>query len=60
MVFIYEYTHNLRMFKDPVCGMMVDEMTAKHVLEMERERVYLCSAACKSQFDASKKMTLQQ
>jgi hypothetical protein len=26
------------MFKDPVCGMKVDEKTAKHVLEIEAER----------------------
>jgi len=44
------------MFKDPVCKMMVDEKTAKHVSEVTGgKKVYLCSAACKSQFDANPK-----
>jgi Cu+-exporting ATPase len=42
------------MFKDPVCGMMIDEKTAKHVSEVRGgKKVYLCSAACKSQFDSN-------
>jgi P-type Cu+ transporter len=41
------------MFKDPLCGMMVDEKTAKHVSEVDSKKVYLCSAACKSQFDSN-------
>ncbi len=43
------------MFKDPVCKMMVDERTAKHISEVSGKKVYLCSAACKSQFDANPK-----
>jgi P-type Cu+ transporter len=43
------------MFKDPVCNMMVDEKTAKHVSEIEGERTYFCSAACKSEFEEHKK-----
>jgi YHS domain-containing protein len=43
------------MFKDPVCNMMVDEKTAKHVSEAGGNRVYLCSANCKMQFDANPK-----
>jgi Cu+-exporting ATPase len=43
------------MFKDPVCNMMVDEKTAKHVSEAAGKKVYLCSAACKQQFDANPK-----
>jgi Cu+-exporting ATPase len=44
----------MHMFKDPVCKMMVDEKTAKHVSEAGAGRkVYLCSAACKAQFDAN-------
>jgi YHS domain-containing protein len=44
------------MFKDPVCNMMVDENTAKHVSEAGGggRKVYLCSAACKSQFEANR------
>jgi Cu+-exporting ATPase len=41
------------MFKDPVCKMMVDEMTPKHILEIAGKKMYLCSAACKSQFYAN-------
>jgi YHS domain-containing protein len=41
------------MFKDPVCNMMVDEKTAKFVSEVGGKKVYLCSAACKTQFDSN-------
>jgi Cu+-exporting ATPase len=41
------------MFKDPVCNMMVEEKTAKHLSEVGGKKVYLCSAACKSQFDTN-------
>jgi YHS domain-containing protein len=42
------------MFKDPVCNMMVDENKTKFVSESDGGRkVYLCSAACKSQFEAN-------
>ena len=43
------------MFKDPVCKMMVDERTAKHISEAAGKKVFLCSEACKSQFDANPK-----
>jgi len=36
------------MAKDPVCNMNVDEKT---VSEINRNQVYLCSAACKQQFE---------
>lgn len=39
------------MFKDPVCGMMVDEKKTKHYSKVGEKNVYLCSADCKSQFD---------
>jgi P-type Cu+ transporter len=41
------------MFKDPVCKMMVDEKMAKHVSDVGEKKVYLCSAACKSQFESN-------
>jgi YHS domain-containing protein len=41
------------MFNDPVCGMMVDEKTTKHISEVSGKKVYLCSSACKSQFDTN-------
>ncbi len=43
------------MFKDPVCNMMVDEKTARHISEVEGKKIYLCSAACKTRFDAEPK-----
>jgi len=43
------------MFKDPVCKMMVDEKSARYTSESEGERVYLCSATCKAQFDENPK-----
>jgi len=43
------------MFKDPVCKMMVDEKAARHVSEAGGKKVYLCSTACKAQFDSSPK-----
>ncbi len=39
------------MFKDPVCNMMVDEKKAQHTSDVGGRKVYLCSAACKSEFD---------
>jgi YHS domain-containing protein len=43
------------MFEDPVCKMMVDEKNAKYVSEPAGKKVYLCSAACKQQFDSNPK-----
>lgn len=43
------------MFKDPVCNMMVDEKSAKHVSELGGKKVYLCSSACKSTLEANPK-----
>jgi len=31
--------------------MMVDEKKAQHVSEVNGQKIYLCSAHCKSQFD---------
>ena len=39
------------MAKDPVCNMNVDEKTAKYVSDIHGNKIYLCSAACKQQFD---------
>jgi xanthine dehydrogenase accessory factor len=36
--------------KDPVCGMMVEIATAKHVLELEGTTYYFCAAGCKNRF----------
>ena len=37
--------------KDPVCGMMIDERRHSIYREVNGQKVYLCSAACKSQLD---------
>ena len=54
-LFIYDISLIHVMFKDPVCKMMVDERTANHISEAAGKKVFLCSAACKSQFDANPK-----
>jgi YHS domain-containing protein len=43
------------MFKDPVGNMMVDEKTAKYVLEVEGVRTYFCSATGKNEFEEHEK-----
>lgn len=39
------------MQKDPVCGMMVDERTAKSKSVHEGRTFYFCAAGCKATFD---------
>jgi YHS domain-containing protein len=39
------------MYKDPVCNMMVDEKKTEYISQAEGKNVYLCSAACKSEFE---------
>lgn len=39
------------MAKDPVCGMNVDEKTAKLKSEYKGETYYFCSQTCKEAFD---------
>jgi Cu+-exporting ATPase len=38
---------------DPVCGMMVDPATAKHVSTHDGQTFYFCGASCKAKFEAS-------
>jgi YHS domain-containing protein len=51
--YIFLCIHSIcNMAKDPVCNMMVDEKKAQHISEVNGgQKVYLCSAQCKSQFD---------
>jgi xanthine dehydrogenase accessory factor len=37
--------------KDPVCGMMVDPVSAKHKSEHNGANIYFCCAGCKQDFD---------
>lgn len=39
------------MAKDPVCGMTVDEKTAKYKTTHVGKTYYFCSAGCKATFD---------
>ena len=41
------------MVKDPVCGMMVDEKTAKLKSQYRGKTYYFCAQACKVTFDKS-------
>ena len=40
------------MFRDPVCGMEVDELHAKDKSEYRGDMYYFCSRQCKDRFDA--------
>src|SRR5262247_3847507 len=37
--------------KDPICGMLVDSVTAKHRSDFEGQTVYFCCRHCKETFD---------
>jgi len=43
----------VNMAKDPVCGMNVDEKTAKFRLEHVGKTYYFCNAACMEKFKAN-------
>jgi len=49
---LVSYAEEVRqMKKDPVCGMMVDEKTARHTSSHEGKNYYFCSEICKKTFD---------
>jgi YHS domain-containing protein len=39
------------MVKDPVCGMTIDEKTAKGQSEYQGQTYYFCAPVCKTKFD---------
>jgi YHS domain-containing protein len=39
------------MVKDPVCGMTIDEKTAKGKSEYKGQTFYFCATVCKTKFD---------
>jgi YHS domain-containing protein len=39
------------MVRDPVCGMTIDEKTAKGQSEYKGQTYYFCAAICKTKFD---------
>jgi YHS domain-containing protein len=40
------------MAKDPVCGMQVEEATAKHTAEYNGQTYYFCAPGCRNAFQA--------
>jgi YHS domain-containing protein len=42
---------NAIMVKDPVCGMTIDEKTAKGTSEYKGQTYYFCATVCKTKFD---------
>ena len=40
------------MARDPICGMMVNESSAKFTSEHEGMTFYFCSSSCKKTFDS--------
>jgi Cu+-exporting ATPase len=43
------------MAKDPVCGMFVDEKSAKFKSQAGGQTYYFCAPGCKARFDANPK-----
>ena len=43
------------MAKDPICGMMVEEKTAKWISEYNGKKYYFCNENCKITFDKNPK-----
>ena len=48
------------MVRDPVCGMDVDEKTAKFKSEHDGETIYFCNKHCKMQFDENPQKYLKK
>jgi len=51
IMFFFELCNIFLMYKDPVCNMMVDEKKTQHISQAGGRNVYLCSAACKREFE---------
>jgi YHS domain-containing protein len=45
----------IEMAKDPVCGMMVNEESAKWTSEYEGKTYYFCNERCKNVFERDQK-----
>ena len=48
----------MKMAKDPICGMMVDEKKAKFKSDYKGKTYYFCAPSCKATFDKSQQNTL--
>jgi P-type Cu+ transporter len=44
---------SIELIKDVVCGMTVDERSAKYVTEVGGKMYYFCSAGCMTEFKAN-------
>ena len=47
------------MAKDPVCGMEVDEATARHTTQYQGQTYYFCAPGCKKAFEADPQQYLR-
>lgn len=48
------------MAKDPICGMEVDERTARYMSEYQGKTYYFCAPGCKRTFDANPEQYAQK
>jgi YHS domain-containing protein len=46
--------------RDPVCGMMVDTVTAQHKSEYKGKTYYFCAPGCKATFDRNPEQYVSQ
>jgi Cu+-exporting ATPase len=47
------------MFKDPVCGAVMDDQTSKFKIKYEGETYYFCSIVCKKRFKRNQRKFLK-
>jgi P-type Cu+ transporter len=47
---IHEASKNIMSMRDPVCGAVLDENTAKFKISYEGETFHFCSLVCKKRF----------
>ncbi|ACI19647.1 copper-transporting P-type ATPase [Dictyoglomus thermophilum H-6-12] len=50
----------IKVAKDPVCGMEVDEIKSPFVSEYKGKKYYFCSKACKIEFDKNPEKYLKE
>lgn len=50
MVFIIDKVKEKSMPRDPVCGIILNEKTAKYKITHDGEKYYFCSVKCKKKF----------
>ncbi len=50
----FERLRLTKAYRDPVCGMVLDENTAKYKITYEGETYHFCSVGCKKKFKKRK------